>query len=58
MPWYFFFENWPTLRKDLFSDQEKLLTINFQAFNLEFEITRTTYSNIEKSEHFLKTNIF
>ena len=56
--WYFVTKNCsePTVRKNCSSDQEKLL--KFEAAGPRickmFEITRTIYSNSERSKQFLK----
>ena len=51
---------WPTVRKNWSGDLETLL--KFEAEGREFakkiEITRTIYSNRERSEHFLVTECF
>ena len=50
---------WPTVRKNCSSDQDFFL--KFQAEGLTckfFEITRTIYSNSERSEQFLVTECF
>ena len=44
------------MRKICSSDQEKLL--KFEAEGREFEITRTIYSNSERSEQFLKSVLY
>ena len=42
---------WPNVRKNCSSDREQLL-------NKVFEITRTIYSNSERSDKFWKQNVF
>ena len=50
---------WPTVRKKCSCYQEKLLNSRLKAKNLQnFEITRTIYSNSERSEQFLVTKCF
>ena len=51
---------WPTVRKNCSSDQEKLLKFEAEGreFEKKFEITRTIYSNSERSEQFLATECF
>ena len=48
---------WPTVRKNCSSDWEKLLKFEAegQEFSKTFGITRTIYSNSERSEQFLVT---
>ena len=48
---------WPTLRKNCSSDQEKFFW-NSRLKAKFFEITRTIYSNSERSEQFLVTECF
>ena len=50
---------WPTVRKNCSSDQEKLLKFEAEGrvFSI-FEITRTIYSNGERSEQFSVTECF
>ena len=50
----------PTVRKNCSSDQEKLLKFEAEGreFAKFFEITRTIYSNSERSEQFLVTECF
>ena len=51
---------WPTVRKNCSSDREKLLKFEAEGreFAKIFEITRTIYSNSERSEQFLVTECF
>ena len=51
---------WPTVRKNCSSDQEKLFEIQGWRPRIWkiFEITRTIYSNSERSEQFLVTECF
>ena len=46
---------WPTVRKKCSSDQEKLFKFDAEGrfFKKFFEITRTIYSNSERSEQWL-----
>ena len=51
---------WPTVRKNCSSDWEKILIFEAEGreFAKKFEITRTIYSNSERSEQFLLTECF
>ena len=49
---------WPTVRKKCSSDREKLLKFEAEGRGKIFEITRTIYSNSERSEQFLVTECF
>ena len=50
----FYYQNC-SVRKNCSSDREKLLKFDAEFCKL-FEITRTIYSNSERSEHFLVTD--
>ena len=51
---------WPTARKSCTSGQEKLLKFEAEGreFSKNFVITRTIYSNSERSEQLLATECF
>ena len=51
---------WPTVRKNCSSDREKIVKFEAkgQEFAKNFEITRTIYSNSERSERLLVTECF
>ena len=51
---------WPTVRKKCSSDREKNLKFEAEGweFAKHFEMTRTIYSNNERSEEFLLTELF
>ena len=50
---------WPTVRKNCSSDREKLLKFEAEGWEFAkiFEITRTIYSNSERSEQVLVTEL-